>query len=115
MNAIVVGAGLDGLSAAVRLAAGGVQVQLLCPDEAVNAEHRPITPEQDHHGKDRRPDFAPGAQWLTLPFVLMDLFAAAGSDSQTRAPLGSEGLAAADHHVSTGGDARGSGDLRRCA
>jgi len=80
MKAIVVGAGLDGLSAAVRLAAGGVQVQLLCPDEAVGAQLRPIELAQDHHGKDWRYEFAPGAECLTLPFVLLDLFAAAGRD-----------------------------------
>jgi phytoene desaturase len=79
-HVIIIGAGMGGLSTAVRLAAAGIRVTLLEKNDRVggklNCWHVPHP-----HRPDQRPfRFDTGPSLLTMPFVFMDLFAAAGQD-----------------------------------
>ncbi|MDB5295968.1 MAG: Zeta-phytoene desaturase [Phycisphaerales bacterium] len=77
-HVIVIGGGLGGLSAAVRLAAAGVRVTLLEKNDRVGGKLNLW--EAPHPGRpgDRPFRFDTGPSLLTLPFVFEDLFAAAG-------------------------------------
>lgn len=79
-RAIVIGAGVGGLSAAIRLAVGGVRVTLVEKNDRVGGKlnlrriHHPARPHQ-------RPfSFDTGPSLLTMPLVFEDLFRAAGRD-----------------------------------
>jgi phytoene desaturase len=77
---IVIGAGVGGLSAAIRLAARGARVTLLEKQPQVGGKlNRWIAPHPDRP-HDRPFTFDTGPSLLTLPFVFQDLFAAAGTD-----------------------------------
>ncbi len=70
MNVIVIGAGVGGLSAAIRLAAKGVEVQVL--------ERLPNAGGKLNLLEDAGYRFDTGPSLVTLPWVFEDLFAAAG-------------------------------------
>jgi phytoene desaturase len=70
MNMIVIGAGVGGLSAAIRLAAKGVQVRVL--------ERLPNAGGKLNLLEDAGYFFDTGPSLVTLPWVFEDLFAAAG-------------------------------------
>lgn len=72
VDAIVVGAGIGGLAAAIRLAAAGRSVRLLEKNPGPGGKCDVL--ERDGY----RFDLGPSV--LTLPFLLDDLFAAAGKD-----------------------------------
>jgi phytoene desaturase len=79
MQVVVVGAGMGGLAAAIRLAAAGAQVTLFEQGERVG-------------GKLNRWSasgwtFDTGPSLLTMPWVLRDLFAAAGREMDAVLPL----------------------------
>lgn len=79
MRVSIVGAGMGGLAAAIRLAAAGVQVTLFEQGERVG-------------GKVNRWaasgwTFDTGPSLLTMPWVLRDLFTAAGREMDTELPL----------------------------
>ena len=79
-HVIIIGAGVGGLSAAVRLAARGARVTLIERQPRVGGKlNRWIAPHplRPH---DRPFTFDTGPSLLTLPFVFQDLFAAAGQD-----------------------------------
>ncbi len=79
MQVIIVGAGMGGLAAAIRLAAAGVRVTLFEQGERVG-------------GKMNRWDaagwtFDTGPSLLTMPWALRDLFSAAGREMEAELPL----------------------------
>lgn len=77
---VIIGAGVGGLAAAVRLAARGVRVLLLEKQDQVGGKlHRK---RLSHPGRpnDRPFCFDTGPSLLTLPFVFQDHFAAGGAD-----------------------------------
>lgn len=83
----IVGGGVGGLSAAIRLAARGFRVRLLEKNARVGGK---LNLWQVPHP--RRPDEPPfrfdtGPSLLTLPFVFEDLFAAAGASLRERLDL----------------------------
>ena len=79
-RAIVIGGGVGGLAAAVRLAASGVAVTLLEKNARVGGKLNLW--EAPHPGRpnDRPFRFDTGPSLLTLPLVFADLFHAAGRD-----------------------------------
>ena len=82
-HVIIIGAGVGGLSAAIRLAARGARgarVTLLEKQPQVGGKlNRWVAPHPDRPN-DRPFTFDTGPSLLTLPFVFQDLFAAAGAD-----------------------------------
>ncbi|HLL91072.1 MAG TPA: phytoene desaturase family protein [Tepidisphaeraceae bacterium] len=79
-HVVIVGGGVGGLSAAVRLAAAGrCAVTLLEKNARVGGKLNLWEVPHPHRGRDERPfRFDTGPSLLTLPFVFEELFAAAG-------------------------------------
>ena len=79
-RAVIIGGGVGGLSAAVRLAARGIDVTLLEKNERVGGKLNLW--EVPHPGRpgERPFRFDTGPSLLTLPLVFADLFHAAGRD-----------------------------------
>lgn len=78
---VIVGAGVGGLAAAVRLAAQGQRVTLLEKLDRVGGKVNLWTAPHPHRASDERPfRFDTGPSLLTLPLVFADLFAFAGRD-----------------------------------
>ena len=81
---IIIGGGVGGLSAAIRLAAAGLRVTLLEKNARVGGKlNRRELPHPDR--PDARPfRFDTGPSLLTLPFVFDDLFKAGGTTTAGR-------------------------------
>lgn len=77
---IVVGAGVGGLSAAVRLAVRGFHVTILEKNQRVGGKLNLWIAPHPARPDDRPFRFDTGPSLLTMPFVFMDLFAAVGED-----------------------------------
>ena len=88
-HVIVVGGGVGGLSAAIRLAArGGVGVTLVEKNPRVGGKLNLWEAPHPHRPPGERSfRFDTGPSLLTLPFVLADLFAAAGEDVRKWLPI----------------------------
>jgi phytoene desaturase len=82
----VIGGGVGGLAASIRLAAGGARVRLFEAGPRVGGKlNRRILPDQDAPMGSFR--FDTGPSLLTLPFVFEQLFRAGGADIQERLPI----------------------------
>lgn len=79
-SVIIIGAGVGGLSAAVRLARQGVGVTLLEKNPTVGGKLNLWSVPHPGRTSDRPFLFDTGPSLLTLPFVFDDLFTAAGED-----------------------------------
>ena len=80
-HAIVIGGGVGGLSAAIRLRARGARVTLLEKNPRVGGKLNRWDVPHPHRPATERPfRFDTGPSLLTMPFVFQDLFAAAGAD-----------------------------------
>jgi phytoene desaturase len=77
-HVIVIGGGVGGLAAAIRLAAAGVRVTLLEKNERVGGKLNRWEVPHPNRTQDRPFRFDTGPSLLTLPFVFEQLFAAAG-------------------------------------
>jgi phytoene desaturase len=77
---VIIGAGIGGISAAVRLAAAGCRVTLLEKNERVGGKLNCWQAAHPHRPGERPFRFDTGPSLLTMPFVFMDLFAAAKQD-----------------------------------
>ena len=77
-HAIIIGGGVGGLAAAVRLATAGVRVTLLEKNPRVGGKLNLWEIHHPHRPTDRPFRFDTGPSLLTLPFVFEQLFAAAG-------------------------------------
>jgi phytoene dehydrogenase-like protein len=79
---IIIGGGIDGLSAAVRLAAGrrDVHVTLLEESDRLGGCASMVEVEHPRRSGQRPFRFDLSPHPLTMPYVLLDLFAAAGQD-----------------------------------
>ena len=85
-NVAVVGGGVGGLAAAVRLAARGVDVTLFEAGERVGGKlNRRVLPHPNRPGE--RFTFDTGPSLLTLPHVFEALFQAGGADLRDRVDL----------------------------
>jgi len=84
---VVIGAGVGGLAAAIRLAARGFAVQLLEKNERVGGKLNLWQAPHPNRPDDRPFTFDTGPSLLTLPFVFADLFAAAGEDVRNWLPI----------------------------
>lgn len=85
---IIIGGGVGGLAAAIRLAARGVGVTLMERGPRVGGKLNLWSPAHPHRGTSDRPfRFDTGPSLLTLPFVFGDLFAAAGEDVRKWLPI----------------------------
>jgi len=79
-SALVVGAGVGGLAAAVRLAARGVDVTLVEKNSRVGGKLNQWMIPHPQRRNERPFRFDTGPSLLTLPLVMADLFSAAGDD-----------------------------------
>lgn len=87
-KAIIVGGGVGGLAAAMRLAAKGVTVTLLEKNERLGGKlNLWVAPHPGRDAAERPFRFDTGPSLLTLPFVFDDLFAAAGEDVRRWLPI----------------------------
>ena len=87
-HVIVIGSGIGGLAAAVRLAAKGAQVTLLEQLPQVGGKlNQWIVPHPDRPSDERPFRFDTGPSLITLPFVFKDLFEAAGEDVRHHLPI----------------------------
>ena len=86
-HGVVVGGGVGGLAAAVRLAARGVRVTLLERGPRVGGKLNRWVAPHPHRPHDRPFVFDTGPSLITLPFVFQDLFAAAGADVRAHLKL----------------------------
>ena len=77
-HAIIIGGGVGGLAAAVRLAAAGVRVTLLEKNDRVGGKLNLWQVDHPARTGERPFRFDTGPSLLTLPFVFEQLFAAAG-------------------------------------
>jgi phytoene desaturase len=77
---IIVGAGVGGLSAAIRLAAKGFRVTILEKNPTIGGKLNIWKSLHSDRTNDRPFRFDTGPSLLTLPFVFQDLYAAAGAD-----------------------------------
>ena len=77
-HVIVIGGGVGGLSAAIRLAAAGVRVTLLEKNSRVGGKLNLWEVPHPRRPGERPFRFDTGPSLLTLPFVFEQLFAAAG-------------------------------------
>ncbi len=84
---VIIGAGVGGLAAAIRLAARGFSVQLLEKNERVGGKLNLWEMPHPHRPSGRPFRFDTGPSLLTLPFVFADLFAAAGEDVRHWLPI----------------------------
>ncbi|CAN5647665.1 phytoene desaturase family protein [soil metagenome] len=84
---LVIGAGVGGLSAAVRLAAKGFAVTILEKNATIGGKLNLWEAPHPARPHDRPFRFDTGPSLLTLPFVFQDLFAAAGADVRDRLPI----------------------------
>lgn len=84
---VVIGAGVGGLAAAIRLAAAGFSVQLLEKNEQVGGKLNCWQAPHPQRPDDRPFTFDTGPSLLTLPFVFADLFAAAREDVRNWLPI----------------------------
>lgn len=83
---VILGAGVSGLAAAVRLATQGMRVTIVEQrDQAGGGLRRCVVAHPDRSGRPFR--FDTGAGPLTLPLVFADLFAFAGRDVRDRLSL----------------------------
>ncbi|HEY0008457.1 MAG TPA: phytoene desaturase family protein [Tepidisphaeraceae bacterium] len=83
----IIGGGVGGLAAGIRLAAAGCDVTLLEKNERVGGKlNRWIVPHPNRP-EDRPFTFDTGPSLLTLPLVFADLFAAAGEDIRQHLPI----------------------------
>jgi len=80
MKVIVIGGGVGGLAAAIRLAARGVTVRLIEKNPLVGGKLNLWQVPHPARPHDRPFRFDTGPSLLTLPFILADLFEAAGED-----------------------------------
>ena len=79
-RAIVVGGGVGGLAAAIRLAARGARVTLLEKNPRVGGKLNLWQVPHPGRPNERPFRFDTGPSLLTMPFVFQDLFAVAGAD-----------------------------------
>lgn len=79
-HAIVVGGGVGGLAAAIRLRARGARVTLLEKNARVGGKLNVWEAVHPNRPTDRPFRFDTGPSLLTMPFVFEDLFRAAGAD-----------------------------------
>lgn len=79
-HAILLGGGVGGLSAAIRLAARGARVTLLEKNPRVGGKLNVWEAPHPNRPGDRPFRFDTGPSLLTMPFVFEDLFRAAGAD-----------------------------------
>jgi len=86
-HAIVIGGGVGGLSAAIRLAARGIQVTLLEKNARVGGKLNLWAPNHPSRPNDRPFKFDTGPSLLTLPLIFQDLFTAGGEDVRNYLPL----------------------------
>lgn len=84
---IIVGAGVGGLSAAVRLAAKGFAVTIVEKNATVGGKLNLWEAPHPNRPEARAFRFDTGPSLLTLPFVFQDLYAAAGADVRERLPI----------------------------
>lgn len=84
---LVVGAGVGGLAAAIRLRAGGCEVVLCEKNPFVGGKLSRWEAPHPHRPTDRPFTFDTGPSLLTLPLVFADLFAAAGRDVRDHLPI----------------------------
>ncbi|MGF1634490.1 MAG: phytoene desaturase family protein [Phycisphaerae bacterium] len=84
---VVIGGGVGGLAAAVRLAARGVAVTLLEKNPRLGGKLNLWEAPHPHRTDDRPFRFDTGPSLLTLPFVFQDLFKAAGFDARDMLPI----------------------------
>ena len=82
-NLIIVGAGIGGLAAAIRLAARGVAVTLVEKNAHVGGKLNYWNVPHPQRTKDRPFQFDTGPSLFTLPLVMADLFSAAGADARS--------------------------------
>src|SRR5438477_12190284 len=90
-QAVIIGGGVGGLSAAIHLARRGLRVTLLEKNALVGGKlnlwavphpKRPVKSQGDRLFK-----FDTGPSLLTLPLIFQDLFAAAGADVRDYLPI----------------------------
>jgi phytoene desaturase len=86
-RAIVIGAGVGGLSAAIRLAIAGVRVTLLEKNERVGGKLNLRQIPHPSRPSERPFAFDTGPSLLTMPEVFEDLFRAAGHDLRRDLPI----------------------------
>lgn len=84
---IIIGAGVGGLAAAIRLAAQGVRVTLLEKNERVGGKLNLWEVPHPTRPNDRPFRFDTGPSLLTLPFIFADLFEAANEDVRNWLPI----------------------------
>jgi phytoene dehydrogenase-like protein len=83
-HVVIIGAGVGGLAAALRLARVGYRVTVLEKNDRVGGKLNSWTVPHPHRLQDRPFRFDTGPSLLTMPFVFMDLFAAAGEENSIR-------------------------------
>jgi phytoene desaturase len=79
-HVIIIGAGVGGLAAALRLASAGLRVTLLEKNDRLGGKLNCWQIAHPNRPNDRPFRFDTGPSLLTMPFVFMDLFAAAKQD-----------------------------------
>lgn len=84
---MVIGAGVGGLAAAIRLAAKGFAVKLLEQNDRVGGKLNLWEVHHPHRVADQPFRFDTGPSLFTLPFVFQDLFEAAGHDVREHLPI----------------------------
>ncbi len=77
---VIIGGGVGGLSAAIRLAARGLKPLLLEKRPQIGGKLNRLSLPHPLRPSDRPFQFDTGPSLLTLPFIFQDLFAAAGRD-----------------------------------
>ncbi len=86
-NAVIIGGGVGGLSAAIHLAARGVHVTLLEKNPRIGGKLNVWAAAHPKRPSDRPFRFDTGPTVLTLPLVFQDLFAAAKEDVRDYLPI----------------------------
>ncbi|MCS7032718.1 MAG: FAD-dependent oxidoreductase, partial [Phycisphaerae bacterium] len=84
---VIVGGGVGGLSAAVRLASAGIGVSLIEKNARLGGKLNLWEVAHPTRPHERPFRFDTGPSLLTLPFVFADLFAAAGQDVRQWLPI----------------------------
>ena len=83
----ILGAGVGGLSAAIRLAAKGKSITVIEKNECVGGKLNTWVAPHPNRPNDRGFRFDTGPSLLTLPLVFADLFHAAGADVRDYLPI----------------------------
>ncbi len=86
-QAVVIGGGVGGLAAAIRLAREGLRVTLIEQGPRVGGKLNLREVPHPNRPHDRPFRFDTGPSLLTLPFVFKDLFEFAGVDIRSRLPI----------------------------